>query len=93
MFFQRHFIQVKISDFGLSKVVDNTNKEWVMESPESLPMRWLAPESINNGVFTASSDVWSFAVVLWEMFTFGAVPWGEQTNEQVIQDLQAIVNI
>lgn len=81
------FHQVKVSDFGLSKVVDDKNKEWVMDGAESLPMRWLAPESINNGVFTTSSDVWSFAVVLWEMFTFGDVPWSEQNNEQVMQCL------
>lgn len=48
-----------------------------------LPMRWLAPESFNNGIFTMDSDVWSFAVVLWEMFTFGDLPWSEYNNEQV----------
>ena len=63
--------------------MDDEKKEWVMEVVESLPMRWLAPESFNDGVFTASSDVWSFAVVLWEMFTFGEVPWGDLNNEQV----------
>ena len=54
-----------------------------METSECLPMRWLAPESLLNGVFTTASDVWSFAVVLWEMFTFGDVPWGGLNNEQV----------
>ena len=75
---------MKISDFGLSKVLSQTQTEWVMDSAESLPMRWLAPESLNNGIFTSSSDVWSFAVTLWEMFTFGEVPWGDFDNEQVI---------
>lgn len=81
--------QVKISDFGLSKILDDTTNEWVMESNEMLPMRWLAPESFNNGIFTMDSDVWSFAVVLWEMFTFGDLPWSEYNNEQVKDKIQA----
>ncbi|XP_066917660.1 receptor tyrosine-protein kinase erbB-4-like isoform X2 [Clytia hemisphaerica] len=80
--------QVKISDFGLSKVLNDTQTEWVMDSSESLPMRWLAPESLTSGVFTSASDVWSYAVVLWEMFTFGDSPWGDLNNEQVKQKIQ-----
>jgi len=76
---------VKVSDFGLSKELNETQTEWIMDSVESLPMRWLAPESLVDRVFTSASDVWSFAVTLWEMFTFGGVPWGDFNNEQVHQ--------
>ena len=54
-----------------------------MESKELLPIRWLSPESYKNGVFTTASDVWSYAVCLWEMFTFGDVPWPNYNNDQV----------
>lgn len=78
-----NLFQVKVSDFGLSKILSESEKEWVMESKELLPIRWLSPESYKNGVFTTASDVWSYAVCLWEMFTFGVVPWPNYNNDQV----------
>lgn len=48
-----------------------------------LPIRWLSPEAYNSGIFTTASDVWSFAVVLWEMFTFGDVPWDGLNIDEV----------
>lgn len=68
-------------------MLNDTQTEWVMETSECLPMRWLAPESLLNGIFTSASDVWSFAVVLWEMFTFGDVPWSNLNNEQVVNQM------
>lgn len=50
-----------------------------------LPIRWLPPESILYRKFTIESDIWSFGVVLWEIFTFGKQPWYELANHEVIQ--------
>ena len=49
-----------------------------------LPIRWMAPESIIYGKFTTATDVWSFGVVVWEVFTYGQQPYVGMTNEEVI---------
>lgn len=52
-----------------------------------LPIRWMAKESILYRKFTVESDIWSFGVVLWEIFTFGKQPWYELANHEVIQQV------
>lgn len=50
-----------------------------------LPVRWMAPESLKDGIFTSQSDVWSFGVVLWEMVTLASQPYQGLANEQVLK--------
>ena len=50
-----------------------------------LPIRWMAPESIMYGKFTIATDVWSFGIVMWEVFTYGQQPYVGMTNEEVIK--------
>ncbi|CAH3173609.1 unnamed protein product, partial [Porites lobata] len=76
-----HDNQIKVSDFGLMKQI----YEDVCHSEKSKrpPAKWMAPESLYQGVYTTKSDVWSFGVVLWEMATLGGVPYPTLTNSEL----------
>lgn len=79
--------QVKISDFGLSQDVYSTDYFRLGDS-ELLPIRWMPPESIMYAKFTTQSDVWSFGIVLWEIFSFGVQPYYSLSNEEVVQHVR-----
>ncbi len=48
-----------------------------------VPVRWMAPESLIDGVFTSQSDVWAFGVLLWEILSMGAKPYPTMSNSEV----------
>ena len=54
-----------------------------------LPLRWMSPEAIVFGKFTTASDIWSFGVVIWEVFSYGLQPFYGFSNEEVIQMVQS----
>jgi activated CDC42 kinase 1 len=77
---------VKISDFGLSRAL-GVGKDYYQTDFEQglrLPIAWCAPECILFLRFTSSSDVWAFAVTLWEMFSYGRQPWANLTGQQIL---------
>lgn len=77
-------LTVKISDFGMSRDV-YTCDYYKVGGSRMLPVRWMAPESIMYGKFTLESDVWSFGVVLWEIYSFGKQPYYGNSNENVMK--------
>ncbi|XP_022914533.2 insulin-like growth factor 1 receptor isoform X2 [Onthophagus taurus] len=79
---------VKIGDFGMAKDIYITDY-YRQASKGMMPVRWMSPESLADGVFTSDSDVWSYGVVLWEMSTLAEQPYQGLANEQVIQFIVA----
>jgi len=61
--------QVKISDFGLSRVTEGSSKQSNQTRSDTGPLKWMAPESIKNKVYSTMSDVWAFGVTMWEIVT------------------------
>ncbi|XP_006815920.1 tyrosine kinase receptor Cad96Ca-like, partial [Saccoglossus kowalevskii] len=76
----------KLSGFGLATdVLDQ--REYERRTQGRLPVRWMAPESILDGVYTSKSDVWSYGIVLWEIATLGDVPYNNMSTQEVIESV------
>ncbi|CAJ0954304.1 unnamed protein product, partial [Mesorhabditis belari] len=76
----------KLSDFGLCRL---SNELFYKTKGGKLPIKWMAPESIEMGIFAEETDVWSFGVLLFELFTFGAAPYMTQAPEDILNFLKA----
>ncbi|MGH0154257.1 UNVERIFIED_CONTAM: hypothetical protein FKN15_033630 [Acipenser sinensis] len=64
----------KICDFGLARDIKN-DSNYVVKGNARLPVKWMAPESIFECVYTFESDVWSYGILLWELFSLGSSPY------------------
>ncbi|XP_072294210.1 platelet-derived growth factor receptor alpha isoform X2 [Eucyclogobius newberryi] len=65
---------VKICDFGLARDIMHDNN-YVSKGSTFLPVKWMAPESIFDNMYTTLSDVWSYGILLWEIFSLGGTPY------------------
>nr|WML96173.1 insulin receptor [Colaphellus bowringi] len=77
-------LTVKIGDFGMTRDIYETDY-YRKGTKGLLPVRWMAPESLKDGLFASSSDVWSYGVVLWEMATLASQPYQGLSNDQVLR--------
>ncbi|CAG9863679.1 unnamed protein product [Phyllotreta striolata] len=64
----------KVSDFGLTRDVYEDNA-YLKRSKGRVPVKWMAPESLSDHIYTTKSDVWSFGILIWELVTLGATPY------------------
>ncbi|EDL37948.1 Eph receptor A5, isoform CRA_a [Mus musculus] len=78
----------KVSDFGLSRVLEDDPEAAYTTRGGKIPIRWTAPEAIAFRKFTSSSDVWSYGIVMWEVVSYGERPYWEMTNQDVIKAVE-----
>ncbi|RLW13375.1 hypothetical protein DV515_00000269 [Chloebia gouldiae] len=79
-------LMCKIADFGLARVIEDN--EYTAREGAKFPIKWTAPEAINYGSFTIKSDVWSFGILLYEIVTYGKIPYPGMSNSDVMVALQ-----
>ncbi|XP_029444007.1 tyrosine-protein kinase Tec isoform X2 [Rhinatrema bivittatum] len=73
---------VKVSDFGMARYV--LDDQYTSSSGAKFPVKWSPPEVFNYSKFSSKSDVWSFGVLMWEVFTEGKMPFETNSNFEVV---------
>eukprot|EP01137_Pigoraptor_chileana_P025003 Opistho-2@93837 len=77
----------KVADFGLSR--STGDKDYYRKSTGgAIPIRSTPPESVLNGLYSERSDVWSFGVLMWELYSFGQIPYAGIANADVIASVR-----
>ncbi|KAK0394149.1 hypothetical protein QR680_000592 [Steinernema hermaphroditum] len=80
--------QVMISDFGLCRK-KSVEASKILRRRSRIPVRWTAPEALSDGAFNERSDVWSYGVLLFEMFTMGKTPYGNVGIQLLASHIQS----
>ncbi|XP_039668533.1 tyrosine-protein kinase ITK/TSK [Perca fluviatilis] len=79
--------EVKISDFGMTRFV--LDDQYTSSQCSKFPVKWSAPEVIKYCKFSSKSDVWSFGVLMWEVYNEGRLPYENRTNGEVVESLNS----
>nr|XP_039251463.1 ephrin type-A receptor 5-like [Styela clava] len=77
----------KVSDFGLSRTLENDPHATYTTQGGKIALRWTAPECIRFREFTSSSDVWSYGIVMWEVMSYGEKPYWNMPNPDVLNSI------
>nr|XP_055052488.1 tyrosine kinase receptor Cad96Ca isoform X1 [Misgurnus anguillicaudatus]XP_055052489.1 tyrosine kinase receptor Cad96Ca isoform X1 [Misgurnus anguillicaudatus] len=85
--------EVKVAEFGLARDLTRMRSRRSSRKKhhrERVPLRWYPPEYFRNNYYSFKGDVWAFGIVLWEMQTFGTLPYSDlTTSEQVVYNVCA----
>ena len=79
---------VKLADFGMSRNVYESDY-YKKTSDDRVPVKWMAPESVSDRIYTNLSDVWSFGILMWEILAFGVAPYAEYTAMESVAAIAA----
>ena len=86
---ESHDLSLESSDlFEVSPKTSVSNPKSPTVDSNKLPIRWIAPEAYNSHRFSEASDVWSFGVLLWEIYTFGRIPYGRVSTNDLIKKIE-----
>ncbi|XP_018584760.1 ephrin type-A receptor 6-like [Scleropages formosus] len=78
----------KVSDFGLSRVLEDDPEAAYTTTGGKIPIRWTSPEAIAYRKFSSASDAWSYGIVMWEVMSYGERPYWEMSNQDVILSIE-----
>ncbi|XP_055498842.1 tyrosine-protein kinase ITK/TSK-like [Leucoraja erinacea] len=78
---------IKVSDFGMTRFV--LDDQYTSSSGSKFPVKWSAPEVFRYSKFSSKSDVWSFGVLMWEVFSEGRMPYDDCSNTEVVEEIEA----
>lgn len=76
---------VKVCDFGMARYV--LDDQYTSSLGSRFPVKWSPPEVLHYNKFSSKSDVWSFGVLMWEVFSEGRTPFGNRPNPEVVDEV------
>lgn len=83
----------KLANFGETREIYEAEEYVARNFKESLQqqlaVRWMAPETVAQGVYTPFTDMWSFGILIWEVTTFGRTPYGALTAQEIVKDISS----
>ncbi|VDP92107.1 unnamed protein product [Echinostoma caproni] len=82
--------RLKIADFGMSR---EENIYELSDRRGQIPIKWTAPEALATGRYTIKCDVWSYGVLLWEIFSYGDVPYRFWSNPQTREMVESVAGL
>ncbi|XP_056432279.1 tyrosine-protein kinase TXK isoform X1 [Gadus chalcogrammus] len=86
-----HQQKVKVSDFGMTRyVLDN---QYTSSIGCKFPVKWSPPEVLHFSKYSSKSDVWSFGVVMWEVYSEGRIPFENHSNQEVVENISRGVRL